>query len=197
MTDSPSDRPNARTRAFDIFKASGGRIPNLEILAHLTAEGYQCTDKNISVWKSRDKWLKKVPKGSKGAGIIGLERMLIQPKVEKMAELDRVERLGDASDDLLQTAGILAQKLRSWVETVKPEQIQFKDAGIIIEKLGSLFTYCAAIDAEVQRRKDKLKSEIEGPNAPGAVTIDHAEIPAIQRAAEEFAQKLITVRRIT
>ena len=88
MTDSPKRPLTARERAFEIFEAAGGRISTKEILTHLRAEGCSVKDNNISVWKARDDWSKRVPKGSKGKGIIGLQRLLVAPKVEKIADDD-------------------------------------------------------------------------------------------------------------
>jgi hypothetical protein len=187
MNDSPQKPRTARERAFDLFKASAGNLSCAEIYRHLTEEGYEFARGSLDVWKSRDKWNARCPKGSPELAEVDLQRSLMGPRIAGLQEEQRIECLRQAGENLLHITDGLAQKVRQRVESLKPDEIEVKNIDPLVESVGKLIAYCAAIDGEVARRQGEIAKPIN-PNEPGLIEGTIVLTP-LQRAAEEFARR--------
>ena len=177
----------ARERAFALYEASGGAITTGAILAHLHAEGHTHVRlKTLSAWKTRDRWRARCPESTKtdAQKIVQLQKFLLGPKIERLENRDQVERLDCASIDLLETTITLAGKLRTRVDALQPDDIEVRSIAPLATAVGNMLAHCAALDAEVKRRK----AEIGALSPPSGPIVEHEAISPAQEAVRRLAE---------
>lgn len=192
MTDSRKRPPRhpARDRAFEIFKASGGKMAVFDIMRHLEDEGFLIARNQVDTWKLRDKWVENCPPTSTGQGLIGLQQALIRPKMEAITELNQVEMVGEACVDIIHTMTKLASTVRARVDQIEPKDIEVKHVAPIIKSLTTLLALSAGLETEVMRRKAELAKEIIlEPDKPATDDDIHPAARAALNWVEEQKRK--------